>query len=347
MFGRLIDKKKIASILLAAVLLPAPAARAESVIVGFLVGLAGLGDHSFNDMTYAGLIKAKQEFGIVLLLEDMEKTDAASEEAMRRLIRGGARIIVANGFNFKKLVKTYAPRHPDLRFIIHDVSIDALANVASTDFAVNEGSFLAGALAGMMSHSGKIGFIGGVDIPIMHDFRIGFHKGVLYTRPDAVLREEFVTRGPDFSGFNSPARGFEMAMAQYADGVDIIYCAAGLTGNGVLQASKKSGKFAIGVDSDQDHLAMGRVLTSMMKRLDIATYRELADIIRGEFTPGVKRYGLKEGGVGLSPMKYTRHLIPDKTLEKLREIREAIILGEIRASGRLDAPSSETRGGPP
>ena len=123
-----------------------------------------------------------------------------------------------------------------------------------------------------------------------------------------------------------------MALAQYAGGADIIFAAAGLTGNGVLHAAKRAGKFAIGVDSDQDHLARGHVLTSMMKRLDIATFNEVDGIFRGRFIPGVRRYGLRERGVGLSAMKYTRHLIPDRVMAKLGEVEEKIIAGEIRVA---------------
>lgn len=283
----------------------------------------------------------KQEHSLQLLYEDSEKTESAFEGAMQRLLDGGATIIVANGFYFKELVEKHAKIHPDRYFILQDAELPDLPNVVSILYSVHEGSFLAGALAGMITSSGNVGFIGGVDIPIMHEFRIGFQEGVLFTNPDATMEEEFISKAPDFSGFRKPAVGFERAAAMYADDVDIIYVAAGLSGNGVLQAAKNSGKFAIGVDSDQDYLAAGFIFTSMMKRLDNATYMEVSKIIDGKFSPGIKKYGLKEDGVGLSEMKFTRHLIPRPVLHRLDQIRADIINGEIRIGSNLEGNNSQ------
>ncbi len=304
-------------------------APAANLTVGFLVGYSGLGDQSFNDMTYAGLIRAKRELGIRLILEDMEKSEPEAEAAFRRLVAAGVNVVVAGGFNFLPLIRKYAPLHENIHFILHDAVLEGLPNVVSTDFAVNEGSFLAGVLAGMMTETGRIAFIGGVDTPIMHFFRGGFREGVLHVNPEAEIFERFVTKEPDFSGFNAPERGHEMAVALYDTGVDIIYSAAGLTGNGVLKAAMDKKRYAIGVDSDQDHLAEGYVLTSMMKRLDIATYNEIYNIHRNRFIPGVRRYGLLEDGVGLSPMRYTRHLVPARVHEKLKAAALAVKLGRL------------------
>ena len=299
-------------------------------VLGLLIGVSGLGDQSFNDMTYAGLFKIKQEHDLKLILEDNEKDEDGFRQSMQRLVDKGATIIVANGFYLKELVQQYALRYPDRYFILQDAELPEMNNVASILYSVEEGSFLVGALAGLMTASNHVGFIGGVDIPIMHVFREGFHQGVLYTNPTAAIREEFITKAPDFSGFRQPSLGYERATAAYRDGVDIIYVAAGLTGNGALQAAKDNDRFAIGVDSDQDHLAQGHVLTSMMKRLDIATYTEVKHIISGNFTPGVKIYGLREQGVDLSPMKFTRHLIPPRFLDRIEAIRREIIAGKIK-----------------
>lgn len=319
---------------------PLTLAAKDKTTVGLLVGISGLGDQSFNDATYAGLFKAKQEFNLRLIYEDSVKSDTAFEASMKRLIDNGAQIIIANGFYLKELVEQYAAKYPDHYFILHDAVVENKHNVVCVQYAVDEGSFLAGALAGMMTKTGHVGFIGGVDIPIMHTFRIGFTAGVRYVNPEAEIRAEFVTREPDLSGFSMPERGYEMARASYADGTDIIYAAAGLTGNGVVEAARKAGKFAIGVDSDQDHLAVGYVLSSMLKRLDIATYNEVREIIEGRFQPGSKLYGLKENGVGLSPMKYTRHLIPAEYLTRLQNIQQGIIDGVIEIPGWPEPGSS-------
>lgn len=311
-------------------------------VLGLLIGVSGLGDQSFNDMTYAGLFKIKQEHDLKLILEDSEKDEDGFRQSMQRLIDKGATIIVANGFYLKELVQQYALRYPDRYFILQDAELPEMSNVASILYSVEEGSFLVGALAGLMTASDHVGFIGGVDIPIMHVFREGFHQGVLHTNHKARIREEFITKAPDFSGFRQPALGYERATAAFSDGVDIIYVAAGLTGNGALQAAKDNNRFAIGVDSDQDHLAEGHVLTSMMKRLDIATYIEVKQIISGNFTPGVKIYGLREQGVDLSPMKFTRHLIPPRFLDRIDAIRQEIISGKIKVPNYLETAAQQS-----
>lgn len=304
--------------------------------VGFLVGVSGLGDQSYNDMAYAGLFKVKQEHNIHLIFEDSVKDDQAFESAILRLLEKKSDIIVANGFYMKELVEKYAPLHPETYFIQQDAAITDIPNVVSILYSVNEGSFLVGALAGLMTKSNKVGFIGGVDIPIMHVFRLGFREGVHHVKPEIALTEQFITIAPDFTGFKKPSDGYSMAMDTYERGIDIIFSAAGLSGNGVLQAAKKSGKYAIGVDSDQDHLAEGHVLTSMMKRLDVAIYTEVNKIIHGKFKPGIVTYGLKENGVGLSPMRFTKHLFPQHVLSRLKNIERQIIEGSITVPHYLD-----------
>ncbi|VFQ43749.1 BMP family lipoprotein [Desulfoluna butyratoxydans] len=315
---------------LAALLIGAVPASGSSLTVGFLVGYSGIGDQSFNDMTYAGLIKAKQDLGIGVVVEDMEKSQAAAEKAMQRLLQRPVQVIVANGFEFKELVTTYARRHPEVYFIMHDVPIKGLPNVVSTVFAVEEGSFLAGLLAASMPGAQKVGYIGAVDIPVLTPFLTGFRAGVRYASPGIPLEVAFISEAPDYSGFNDPARGHAVATEMYERGATTIFSVAGLTGNGVIQAARAADRFVIGVDSDQDHLAVGHVLTSMMKRLDIATYKEVAKIAMGRFHPGIRHYGLLEEGVGLSPMTYTRTRIPEALLDRLEEVRLKIIAGEIR-----------------
>ena len=315
---------------LAALLVPAIPVSGSSLSVGFLVGHSGIGDQSFNDMTYAGLIKAKQDLGIDVVVEDMEKSQAAAEQAMQRLLKRPVQVIVANGFEFKELVTTYAKRHPDVYFIMHDVPIKGLPNVVSTVFAVEEGSFLAGLLAASMPGAQKVGYIGAVDIPVMAPFLTGFRAGVRYASPGIPIEVAFISEAPDYSGFNNPARGHAVATEMYERGATTIFSVAGLTGNGVIQAARAADRFVIGVDSDQDHLAVGHVITSMLKRLDIATYKEVAKIAMGRFRPGIRHYGLLEDGVGLSPMTYTRTRIPEALLDRLEEVRLKIIAGEIR-----------------
>jgi len=317
-------------VIILAVTAPAFAQTADKITVGFLVGVSGLGDQSFNDMTYAGLFKLKKEHDFRLLFEDSENNDQAFDASMQRLINKGSNIIVANGFYMKELVEKYAKLHPNINFILQDATVNGLENVVSILYSVNEGSFLAGAFAGLMTRSRHVGFIGGVDVPIMHMFSAGFIEGVEYINPRVSVKEQFISIAPDFSGFRNPSEGHRIAMEFYDENIDIIFSAAGLSGNGVIQAAKQKGRFAIGVDSDQDHLAKGKVLTSMMKRLDIATYTEVKKIINGEFNHGTVSYGLAENGVGLSPMDFTQHLIPESVMNRLEQIRTDIIKGKIK-----------------
>jgi basic membrane protein A len=174
-----------------------------------------------------------------------------------------------------------------------------------------------------------------VDTPAVHSFQVGFAEGVAHADPAVAIEVDFVSTGNDFSGFSDPGRGARIATAMYAGGVDIIFAVAGLTGNGVIRAAQQAGKFAIGVDADQDHMAKGHVLTSMMKRLDRAAFLEVTRIVQGEFEAGTTTYSLADGGVSLSPMKYTRHLIPDEVLAALKAIESGIIAGRIRVTDIL------------
>lgn len=307
---------------------PQPAA-ARKLSVGLLVGVQGLGDQSYNDMTYAGLVRARQVHGITIFLEHTGSEAGAIEAAMERLLDRKVDIIVANGFYYSSAVNTSARRFPERHFIIQDAVIEGLPNVAAVTYAVEEGSFLVGALAALMTRTGQCAFIGGVDVPIMQPFRRGYVQGVQYINPKLTVWTDFISRGSDFSGFNNPAAAYDLAMGLYKNGVDIIYAAAGVSGNGVMRAARKSGHFVIGVDSDQDHMAKGQVLTSMMKRLDVTTFEEVDKIVRGKFKAGVKRYGLKAGGIGLTEMKYTRHLIPDEVFDRLKGIENDIVDGKI------------------
>ncbi|NDV27433.1 BMP family protein [Desulfovibrio sp. JC010] len=309
---------------------------AEQPVVGFVTGASGLGDLSYNDMSYGGIRKAQQEFNFKLIVMEPEKDGESTIEDFTKLINQSD-ILILIGAQHAKLVKTTAPKFPDKKFIISEVPVDGLNNVSSVSFKQGEGSFLAGALAAMCSKTGIIGYIGGTPVPQVREFEQGYVAGAKYAVPGIEVKTAYVSPLGDFSGFNAPAKGYNMAMGQYNDGADVIFTVAGLTGNGVIEAARRSGKYAIGVDSDQDSLAKGFVLTSMIKKMDITAYNELKAIMQGKFTPGPTSYGIKEGGVSLSEMKYTRDKIPAGVLEKVEDIRKKIINGEIKFEFREDA----------
>lgn len=311
-------------------------AQAEKPVVGFVTGTSGLGDLSYNDMSYGGIRKAQQEFNFKLIILEPEKNGESTVKAFTKLITQSD-ILILVGAQHAEMIKKIAPNFPDKKFILSEVPIEGLNNTSSVFFAQGEGSFLAGALAALTSKSGKIGFIGGTPVPQVRQFEQGYVDGAKYAVPNIQIEISYVTPLGIFSGFNAPAKGYNMAMEQYKEGVDVIFTVAGLTGNGIIEAARRSGKYAIGVDSDQDSLAKGFVLTSMIKKLDVAAYNELKAVMQGNFEPGPTSYGLKQNGVGLSEMKYTRDKIPAHVLKKVDDIRGKIINGEIKIQFRKDA----------
>lgn len=299
----------------------------------------GLGDRSFADMTYIGLAKVKERLGIKLIFDVGHQTaikEAEREASIQRLIDRKVDLIVASGWQFLNSFKKMAKQYPNQKFFLNEVPVSGFKNIASTVFAQHEGSFLAGCLAGWMSKTNKIGFIGAMDLPVIHAFRVGFIEGAKYANSKISVQYDFVTTGDDFSGFEKPEEGLRIAETQYNNGVDIIFqVAGGQTGRGVIEAARKNQKFVIGVDTNEDHIAKGYVLTSMIKRIDVSTNKEVEKISKGTFNAGITKYGLADEGVSLSPMEFTKHLIPKTIIEKLKTTKEKIISGEIQVSDYL------------
>jgi basic membrane protein A len=330
-------KKQIFSLLVLLCVAFSPAFGRAETIVGFLIPASGLGDQSFNDMTYTGLIEARARHNFRLIREQCGGgSDDDRRMALDHLLRRGADIIVVNGWQYRHLIKEYGARSPKRIYIINDFPVEGLPNVISSVFAQHEGAFLAGALAGWMTQNGRIGFIGGMDMPVIRAFQSGFHEGAMYANPKVRISEVFLASDQDaFAGFSSPSLGFSMANKMYDGDVDIIFGAAGLSNQGIIQAARRRRLFAIGADADQDHMAPGYVLTSVMKRLDTATASILDKLMRGEPISGIQRFGLKEDGVSLSPMTYTKDLIPKEIQQRLAQLRQKIIAGEIRIADPL------------
>lgn len=310
------------------IVLGAAPLRAEDLTVGFVTGAAGLGDMSFNDMAYGGLRKAQQEDGFRLLIVEALETGRTTQQELDRAI-AQSDLLVMLGAQHTELTKKAAKAHPDKKFILFEAVLEGYDNVRSVVFRQDEGAFLAGALAALVSETGRIGFLGATRIGPLEDFLQGYRMGATEARPGVDVVVQWVTPPQDYSGFSNPEKGFDMAMAMYADDVDVIFAVAGLTGNGVIAAARKAGHYAIGVDSDQDDMAKGFVLTSMVKRLDNAAYLELKRVGRGIFEPGVALYGLAQQGVGLTEMKYTRDQIDPEALRKVDELRQKILSGDI------------------
>jgi basic membrane protein A and related proteins len=283
-------------------------------------------DKSFNEAAYNGAERFKKETGIAFREFEIQN-ESQREQAMRNLARKGATIIVAVGFSQAAAVAKVAKEFPKVEFTLIDDVVD-LPNVQSVLFKEHEGSFLVGVLAGMASKTGKVGFVGGMDIPLIRKFECGYAQGVKYAKPDAQVFENMTGTTP--AAWNDPTKGGELAKSQFDRGADVVYAAAGGTGVGVYQAAKDNGKLAIGVDSNQNYLQPGTMLTSMMKRVDLAVYNAFMAAKNGTWKAGVTSLGLAEDGVGWALDDYNKALITADMKTKVDQAKQDIISGKIK-----------------
>ncbi len=327
--------------------------------IGLVPAVGNFGDNSFYDKQYTGLIEASRQFGVEVAYkvpgkpyktgggipkeEHLATYIQAIKQTMLELVqREKCNLVFTSTFLMTEPLAEVAARYPGVSFVLLDAVAKPAANVSSVLFDQHEGSFTAGALAAMVSKTKKTGFIGAMDLPVIKSFLVGFKEGVRYVDPDISVTEVFLTAYPDFSGFEDPRKGEAAAKKMYDRGIDIIYTVAGVTGNGVIEAARKTGKYAIGVDSNQDHLAPGHVLTSMMKNCDRAVLDIVQRFIKGSFAGNhVYRYGYKNGGVGITPMEFTRDKLPPGVMEKIKEVEKKIIGGEIAVTNILAPPPSK------
>jgi basic membrane protein A len=301
--------------------------------VGLVFDVGGLGDKSFNDAAFAGLKRAEKELGVVG--EYREPGEGAHREAhLRHFAKGDADLIIGVGFLFTDEIRAMAMDFPKKKFACVDYTVDEREipqNLAVLTFREEEGSFLVGAIAALRSQTGKIGFVGGVESPLIKKFEAGYEQGAKYVRPDIEVKAVYA--GVSDTAFKDPQKGKELASSLYDAGCDIIYHASGSTGLGVFKAAEERKKFAIGVDKDQsDEAAPGVVLTSMTKNTDAAVYEIIKEAVEGSFKGGVVSLGLKEGGVGYVYNEKNRHLIGEEIHKKVEELKSKIIRGEIRVS---------------
>ena len=282
-------------------------------------------DKSFNEAAYNGAERFKKETGIAFLEIEIQN-ESQREQAMRNMARKGATIIVAVGFTQASAVAKVAKEFPKVEFTLIDDVVD-LPNVQSVLFKEHEGSFLVGVLAGLASKTGKVGFVGGMDIPLIRKFECGYVGGAKSAGATDVIQN---MTGDTPAAWNDPAKGGEIAKTQIDQGADVVYAAAGGTGVGVLQAAADAGKLGIGVDSNQNGLQPGKVLTSMMKRVDIAVYNAFMDGKNGTFKGGVENLGLKEGGVDYAMDDNNKALVTNDMKAAVEKAKADIIAGKIQ-----------------
>ncbi len=291
--------------------------------------MGGKFDKSFNQAAFDGAERFKDSTGITY--REFEVTAPAQrEQAIRNMARRGANIVVGIGFAQADAIKKVAEEFPDTNFAIIDMVVD-LPNVRSVVFKEHEGSFLVGMAAAMASKTGKVGFVGGMDIPLIRNFAAGYVEGAKYVNPNIEVFQNMTGTTP--AAWNDPGKGAELARSQFGRGADVIYAAAGGTGVGVYQAAKDEGKLAIGVDSNQNYLHPGTMLTSMLKRVDVAVHDAFMDAKNGKFTAGIQSLGVAEEGVGWALDEHNRGLITPEMEAKIDQARQDIISGKIKVEG--------------
>ena len=310
----------------------AGAAQAQEAPVALIIAQGGLGDGSWNDTAHAGFEAGLERTGLEGRPIESDDVVAMGEEILRRAADAGFGLVIDLEWVHGEPMEAIAQDYPDTDWVIFNQTRQG-DNIASVVFAEHEGSYLAGALAALLTTrvdveginpEPVIGVIGGVKSPGIDKFIAGYVQGAEEADPDVEVLVSYA------EGFGDPARGQQMAQAMFEQGADIVYHVAGGTGIGVIEAARAAGRYAIGVDTDQDGLAPGHVLTSVVKRVDLATEELVADYAVGAFPGGeVLDYGLAEGGVGLTQMEHTRDRVPPEILERVDALREGIVSGEI------------------
>ena len=304
--------------------------------VGIVFDVGGRGDKSFNDGAYKGADSAKAVLGAnIRFIEPGEGSDR--EAGLRLLAAQGLDLVLGVGFIFTDDLTDLAVEYPVVKFagVDYAVTVDAQgnavqppSNLAALKFREEEGSFLVGAIAVLAGGSKRVGFVGGMDIPLIHKFEAGYRAGVRHVCPDCTVIAQYAGVTPE--AFRNPGKGKELALSQYQSGVNVIFHASGSTGLGVFEAARQTRKYAIGVDADQYSEAPGYIMTSMVKGVDAVTFDAIRRVREGTFRGGIYSYGLKEGGVGYIYDDNNRNLIPADVIARVEQLKAEIIAGRIR-----------------
>ena len=314
----------------------AEAPTGDALDVGVVFDVGGRGDKSFNDGAYLGAERAMRDLGArVRFIEPGEGSDR--EAGLRLLAAEGMDLVIGVGFIFTDDLASLAGEYPNTAFagVDYALATDAEgnvvpppANLAALKFREEEGSFLVGALAALVGNSKRVGFVGGMDIPLIHKFEAGYRAGVQHVCPDCTVVAQYAGVTPE--AFRNPGRGKELALSQYQSGVNVIFHASGSTGLGVFEAARATRKLAIGVDADQYAEAPGHILTSMVKGVDASVFDVIERVKDGEFRGGVYQFGLAEQGVGYVYDANNRALIPEAVRARLEALKDSIVAGHIR-----------------
>jgi basic membrane protein A len=313
----------------------------DALRLGVVFDVGGRGDKSFNDGAYLGAMRAKNELGATVhYIEPGESSDR--ESGLRLLAAEDMDLVTAVGFIFTDDVNLLAKEYPNVRFADVDYAVGTDAqgnpippppNVAALRFREEEGSFLVGAIAGLVTKTKTVGFVGGMNVPLINKFDAGFQAGVRQVCPKCRVISQYAGVTPD--AFRNPGKGKEIAFSQYQQGADIIYHASGSTGLGVFEAARSAGKLAIGVDADQYAEAPGFILTSMVKRIDVALFDAARRVKEGQFKGGIYDYGLAQDGVAYVYDEHNKGLIPDSVVARVEALKKEVIAGRITVPTKL------------
>ena len=314
----------------------ATAAHAADFKPAVVYDMGGKFDKSFNEGVYNGVKRFTEETGIEVT-EFEVANEAQRQRGMERLIQRGATVLLGVGFGQADAIAAVAEANPDVRFGIIDVFWLDQPNLRQYSFKEHEGSYLVGVAAAMKSETGAVGFVGGMDVPLIRKFACGYVQGVKSVGGDVQVLQNMTGTTP--AAWNDPVKGGELAQSQIDRGADVVYHAAGGTGIGVIQTTADAGRLAIGVDANQNYLAPGKVLTSMVKRVDVAAYQYFMDAHKGAFSAGVAQLGLAEGGVDWAVDEHNRDLVAGEIEAAVAAAKEAIIAGEIKVHNYEDDQS--------
>jgi basic membrane protein A len=312
---------------------PPRAATGTGPHVGLVFDVGGRGDRSFNDAAYAGLLRAQSE--LHASIEFLEPASSEDREAAMRLFAArGLDLVMGVGFIFSSDVDRVAHDFPRVRFACVDYAPPpegAPPNVAGLAFHEEEGSFLVGAVAGLVTRTRQVGFVGGMAGPLIRKFEVGYEAGVIAVCPDCTLHSAYVGTTPD--AFRDPAKGKAVAIAEISTGADVLYHAAGATGHGVFEAARDAGRYAIGVDSDEWAEMPGTILTSMVKRADVAVFETIHAVGEGRFQGGMHVFGVADGAIDYVHEGPHASLLPRDVVARVEALRDDI------AAGRIQVPS--------
>ncbi len=314
--------------------------KGKKIKVGIVLSVGGRGDQSFNDSAYQGLVMANKYLKGIEVRYSQPRENAAARRDLENYAKQGYALIIGVGFLMSRAVLEVAKRYPHRRFAIIDAIVKH-PNVSSLVFQEHEGSYLAGVIAALATRTGTVAFLGGMTIPLIRKFEAGFTQGVYDTRPNTKVLVGYIGASP--KAFHDPDSGEKLAITQFGNGADVIFHASGSSGLGAIKAAREWNRlhpqidlrrYIIGVDGNQDGIAPGSVLTSMIKRVDIAVFETIKNLLLGKLEGRVYRYGLSEDGVSITDCRYSRQRLPKNFQQIIAQKRLAIIQGRIKVPTR-------------